>query len=51
MAVPDPSPFQDYEVLGNNWRTNQAYFEVMCRRLSDIVGLHNLSELSSSDGM
>lgn len=40
---------QDYESLGSDWRTNQGYVEIMCRRLRDSVGLHDA--VASLDGV
>jgi len=31
----------DYESLGNDWRANQGYVEIMCRRLRDSAGIHD----------
>jgi len=35
----------DYESLGDDWRANQAYIEIMCRRLRDSAGLHDEGQL------
>ncbi|KAF8622638.1 hypothetical protein AX15_006886 [Amanita polypyramis BW_CC] len=37
----------DYELLGGDWRANQAYIEIMIRRLKDSAGLHDDSQPSN----
>ncbi|KAF8637106.1 hypothetical protein AX17_003010 [Amanita inopinata Kibby_2008] len=32
---------QDIESFGDDWQANQAYIEIMCRRLKDSAGLHD----------
>ncbi|KAK2465538.1 hypothetical protein APHAL10511_002430 [Amanita phalloides] len=39
----------DYESFGDDWQANQAYIEIMCRRLKDSAGLHDDSQPSIED--
>jgi len=32
------------DTIGNGWRSNQGYVEIMCRRLRDTAGLHDVPE-------
>jgi nuclear pore complex protein Nup205 len=35
---------QQEDTIGNGWRSNQGYIEIMCRRLRDTAGLHDVPE-------
>ncbi|KAG7087591.1 hypothetical protein E1B28_013544 [Marasmius oreades] len=39
----------DDESLGEEWQANQAYVEIMCRRIRDSVGLHDAELMPSDD--
>ncbi|KAF9006925.1 nucleoporin Nup186/Nup192/Nup205 [Cyathus striatus] len=39
----------DVESVGKDWKSHQAYIEVMCRRLRDTAGLHEASTMQEGE--